>query len=201
MFALKQRDATAGVEHHRNLDVRVYEGDWAQGPRIQKARELAGRALGELGNREAHILELCCGTADISGQFSAEHRVTGVDCNQAAIEEANRRFPEGLWRGLAIPADYPEATDLLILCETLEHLEDPKKLVAAWLPLAKHCVISHPLDEPMGCGLSVGDHQWSFDMADFLSWFAVGGHELVEYELFEMGGYKAVIGRGRRLAA
>jgi len=197
---LKERAADAGVEHHRKLEVRVYEGDWAQRPRIAKARALVGRAVAEVG-REVHILELCCGTADISGPFAATCSVRGFDCNRAALEEAMRRFPRGAWQLAAVESLTPETCDVLILCETLEHLADPVGLVKASLPLAKHSVISHPLDEPMGSGLSNGDHQWSFTLDDFKGWFALGGHELVEYELFEMGAYKAVIGRGRRIAA
>lgn len=93
-------------------------------------------------------------------------------------------------------ADTPCEPDVVVLCEVLEHLPDPARVVQQWLPWSKASVISHPLDEEENCGLSAGDHQWSFSEQDFKSWFELGGHRLVHQEIFQMGGYKIIMGMG-----
>src|SRR5213079_2255995 len=45
--------------------------------------------------------------------------------------------------GVLIPV--PQECDILILCEILEHLPDPMALCARWMPHAKACLISSPL--------------------------------------------------------
>jgi len=187
MFPLKQRTQDEGIEHHQGIPVRVYEGDQWQAHRIQKAREIIASL------QPGSVVELGCGTADISGPFGG----TGFDVCEAAIAEARRRFPEMDAR-IGIP-EAPLPGDVLVLCEFLEHVAAPERLVAGWLPHFRYCLISHPLDEDKDSQLSGGEHQWSFSEGDFDNWFALGGHQLRHKETFAMGQYTCILGYGERL--
>ena len=206
MIRLVLRTREEGIEHHRANPVRVYDDGGIQQIRIDKSRAMLARAVEEgskskVGNRKLKILELGCGTADISGPIAEQHEVIGVDCHAGAVAEATRRFPKGLFvtAGVDGPSVFAAGVDVLVLCEMLEHIADPLALVEKWLPLARASVISHPLDEPAGSGLSGGDHCWSFSESDFRTWFERGGHRVVESEVFEMGAYRIILGRGRRV--
>lgn len=151
--------------------------------------------VGECKLRNSHITELGCGTCDISGSFSFRNDVYAYDCNPEALEIALDRFPLLKATG---PIPEAEPCDILILCEFLEHIPDPLTLIKAWLPLAGEVVISHPLNGDLVRDLSGGEHQWSYNEEDFKRWFAIGGHEVIHQEIFQMGGYEIIIGRGKR---
>ena len=96
---------------------------------------------------------------------------------------------------LAVEDVPPVDCDILVLCEILEHIEDPISLVTAWLPLAKHVIIGHPL---VGDGWDPEEgHLWAYYDEDFHNWFPMGGHELAGSMEFPMG-YRMVLGRGDR---
>jgi Methyltransferase domain len=197
MRQMKARTVLEGIEHHAALGVRVYADCSIQKWRIEKARHYVKMAMLELGPGVKTIVELGCGVMDISGPFSrAAHEVIGVDCNPAAIIEAKKLYPEVVGSLSAIEDVEPFECDVVVLCEVLEHLYDPESLVRKWLPNAKACVISHPLDEPLDSGLSAGDHCWSYSEGDLRNWFAVGGHNQREGEKFQMGSYTIRIARG-----
>ena len=189
MKAMKERTAEAGELLHAMIAPRVYEGDWSHGERIDKTRALVAKT------NAGTIIELGCGTADICGHFADNAAVWGYDCNEKALVLAMERYPS-LEVGLGIPE--PRKCDCLILCEYLEHIPNPIEVIQAWLPLAKFSVISHPLDEELDSNLSAGEHQWSFDMEDFERWFTLGGHKLVEMEVFDMP-HKCILGLGERI--
>jgi trans-aconitate methyltransferase len=198
MKALKQRDAEAGLEFHREIVPRIYAGDEVQRHRIGRSREMVAWCIGADYSRKRglRIVELGCGTMDISGPFSKAHTVYGVECNEEAVRIAAERWPDA---HLNVVSLQPESCDVLILCEFLEHIPDPLSLVKAWLPLAEQVVISHPLNGDLKEDLSGGEHQWSFDAADFERWFEIGGHKLIESEVFKMEGYDIILGRGQRV--
>lgn len=149
------------------------------------------------GRQGLRIVELGCGTMDISGPFSRDQLAYGVECNHDAVQIAAERWPDAHLNVLTLD---PEVCDVLVCCEFLEHIENPSELVAGWLPLAKHCVISHPLNGDLTGDLSAGEHQWSFSREDFVNWFTIGGHRIVEEQVFKMGGYEIILGRGERIA-
>jgi hypothetical protein len=192
MIAIRERTSKEGVDVHSNLS-RVYEGDGSHGPRIIKAREYVSNCPGA-------IVELGCGTGDICGPFSRERDVRGYDCSAAALCEARGRFPKASFYQSEIDSLRPRAGGVLVMCEFLEHINDPIHVAQAWLPCFEFSVISHPLNEidliRSGIDLSGGEHVWSYDTNDFTNWFAVGNHELVQSEVFQMGSYKIIIGRG-----
>lgn len=208
MKALLERTQFEGIKHHERDPVRVYVDDSIQATRIQQTVGMAQRALATLGPGRHSVLELGCGTADISGQLSVDHEIIGIDCNPLSIAMANRRWLRGsdhdpYYAAREIPS--PEAQDiidaggdLVILCELLEHMTDPIDLVERCLPNFKLCVISHPLDGDLRGDLSGGDHCWSLSREDFFNWFNVGGHSVEESREFSTGEYKIGLGWGKR---
>ena len=142
------------------------------------------------------IIELGCSAGDIAGTFSEQHDCYGYDVVPEAVRLASQRYPLLHVKQLAAEDVPPTECDILILCEFLEHIAEPVKLVQNWLPLAKAVVIGHPLVED-GWDPEVG-HLWAYYPEDFRGWFPMGGHELVEYMEFPMG-YRMILGRGRRL--
>jgi hypothetical protein len=164
--------------------------------RIAVARGLVWRCL-DACPFPATIWELGCGSADISGVFSNGHNVHGVDVVPIAYEIVSERFPKMNFHLAPVEDVPPQDSDVLILTEVLEHLTDPLKVVTDWMPRAAWSVIGHPLvgggpdDEP--------GHRWSYDFDDFVNWFTVSGHTLLEAFQFRMGPYpNMVIGVGHR---
>lgn len=200
MKSLQQRTAAAGLTQHAGIPPRVYDEDSVQLERIKRARVMAFSMLKDVAIAACptRIIELGCGTGDISGPFVSENTtVEGFDCNPASLKVAVERFPGFI--GFEQIPDEPLDCDILVLCEFLEHLENPLDLVSRWLPRAHTCLISHPLDGDLNGDLSAGEHQWSFSLADFFEWFPLGKHKLVAHEVFKMGGYQIVMGRGEHL--
>jgi hypothetical protein len=197
---LCERTPEQGIAHHQGNEVRVYENDRIQKPRIRISRKMLDLCLQEC-EPPADVWEMGCGTADISGPFADKHSVIGVECFADAATKARERFPEGQFVVGAVEEQKERPCDVIVLCEVLEHIEDPKALVARWLPQAEWSVISHPLDEAAGSTLSGGDHCWSFSEEDFKEWFRIGGHEHVDSVTLEQCKYRVMIGRGRRTPA
>jgi 2-polyprenyl-3-methyl-5-hydroxy-6-metoxy-1,4-benzoquinol methylase len=152
--------------------------------------------------KQAKIIELGCGTGDISGPYAAEHDVVGIECSPSCAAEAKKRFRWMKVRTESIAEARPEPCDVLILCEVLEHLAEPMELVKKWAPLAKAMVISHPLDEQIlrnqGIDLSAGEHQWAFNGADLNAWFTENNFEVCDVQTFPMGSYTDILAYGVR---
>jgi len=199
MLRLKERSADLGIEHHKLNPPRIYEKDSIQWQRVVKTRRFIQRAVES--SPKGKVIELGCGTGDLSGPTSFVRRITGIDCNEKSIVEARRRFPEGDWLVGDVTEYEPEDCAVVVLCEVLEHLEHPELVARAWLKKAKMCVISHPIDGDLKEDLSGGDHEWSFSEEDLHGWLGLGGHEMVEHEIFPMGQYRVGIIRGRRADA
>jgi 2-polyprenyl-3-methyl-5-hydroxy-6-metoxy-1,4-benzoquinol methylase len=199
MKSLMTRSVEEGVEHHKANPLRVYSHDGVQDDRVLKARKMLQRGLFELGPGPKSIMELGCGTLDISGPLSEYHEVLGVEVNQACIAKAKELYPKAIVTERELGEVEPMKVDAIVLCEVLEHLVDPAALVRRWLPLCRMVVISHPLDEPIGCGASGGDHQWSLTEVDLHNWFVIGGHKIHEFEQFQMGSYRIGLARGWRV--
>jgi trans-aconitate methyltransferase len=180
--------------HLDRNDAPIFEN--TQPWRIAVARGLVWRILDECP-MPATIWELGCGSADISGAFSNTHEVRGVDVVPVAQEIIRERWPNMNFRLARVEDVEPQDSDILVLTEVLEHLTDPLRVVTDWMPRAAWSVIGHPLvghaadDEP--------GHRWAYDHADFINWFTVGGHQLLEAFQFSMGPYpNMVIGVGHR---
>lgn len=193
MLPMKSRNTADGINFHSTISPRFYDSDAAHRPRILKAREFVAECPGS-------IIELGCGTADICGAFSHERSVKGYDCSEGAIREARARFPQGEFFVAGIHEVEPTELGVIVLSEVLEHLEDPFAIVEKHLPLAEFSVISHPIHEPLTSGMSAGEHQWGeISMADHISFFTRGGHEVLHTEEIDLGGLRVVMSRGRRI--
>lgn len=167
-----------------------------QTDRVIKARELVANCLAHVrDHRSRVIVELGCSAGDIVGAFAKEHHCIGYDVTPGACRAARERYPDLTVVEIAVEDVPPFPTDVLILCEFLEHVVDPVGLVKAWMPLAETVVIGHPLvgngDDP-----EYG-HLWAYEPRDFDAWFPMGGHVMDEAYSFDMG-YQMVIGRGHR---
>lgn len=167
----------------------------AQKGRVDLAKALIDEILINHKGR-AKIVEPGCSAGDISGPYSENHDVYGIDVTPGAANAARERYPKMRVDCVAAEHVDPIDCDILVLCEFLEHIVDPVGFAKAWMPRARNVIIGHPL---------VGDghdpeagHLWAYNDADFLSWFPTGGHELKTAWQFDMG-YRMVIGRGERV--
>lgn len=205
MKALATRTVQEGIAHHLKNPVRVYSEDSLQKLRIEKTRDFARCALQEVyhfGTPNRTIVEVGCGTADISGYLANyQWHTYGIDCHGQSLLEANLRYAPyftGFHMAIAPIGDGP-LVDLVILSEVLEHLNEPEAVASSWLKRAHRSVISHPLEELEGSTLSGGDHVWSFNQADHERFFTIGGHAIDGTEVFEMGAYRIILSRGHRV--
>lgn len=165
-----------------------------QHDRVRRARELVAKILPQCPPR-AKIVEPGCSAGDISGWFSEDHDVEACDVVPAAVAATRERYPLVKVEQCLAEDWAPRECDILILCEFLEHIDDPVAFVQAWLPLAKFVIIGHPLVED-GWDPEEG-HIWAYWEQDFVDWFTMGGHLLRELFTFPMG-YHMVMGWGER---
>lgn len=198
MLRLQERTLESGWGHHQRDPVRVYAEDPVQKDRIKRAQKYLRDIIADGVGHHSKILELGCGTGDISGPFCYSNRVVGIDVASQQIQKARERFPNGEW--LMGPVEYYASGpwDVIVMCEFLEHIEEPKKLVERWLPNASHAIISHPINEPVNSQLSAGDHCWSYTEEDFKKWFEIGGHEIQDQQIFQMGAYDIALGWSKK---
>jgi trans-aconitate methyltransferase len=185
MQRLGVRDYQQQIQYHLD-DGRAPEFDKGQPGRVDLARFLIDKILKkDLTRRPLKFVELGCGAGDITGPYSGEIEVHGYDVTPMAQETCNRRWPEMNFHLQPVEEVEPYECDLLVLCEFLEHVDDPIKIVSDWLPLAKWAVIGHPLNEP-DPPFEPG-HIWSYTLDDWHHWFELGGHHIWERFLFPMG--------------
>lgn len=186
--------------------------DFTQGQpgRISLAHHLIDKMLlkGDLpAEGPLKIVELGCGSGDISGPYSmginlrgglwvAPTDVVGIDVVPQALS-AQQRFPRMDILISPVEELEPIECDLLVMCEFLEHVHDPWSIVRAWMPKTKWAIIGHPLDEP-NPPYETG-HIWSYNLADWNAWFEETGFHVWERFLFPMGYYEnMVMGHGSR---
>lgn len=192
----EDRDFDAQVSYHTKA---AYAANFTvEHPgRIQMAWKFVNEIIQREGKTGLTIVELGCGAGDISGPYSHDHDVTGVDVSIHAMTEVQKRFPEMTFVLGPVEVLSPIECDILILTEVLEHLVDPGKLVRAWLPKARYAVIGHPLDEPDPP--HEPGHIWSYDKIDWEVWFTTGRHNSVKYETFPLGNWpEMILGYGKR---
>lgn len=143
------------------------------------------------------IVELGCGAADISGPFSTDMLVDGYDIVPAAREVCAARWPSLRFTLGPVEEALPYPCDILVMTEFLEHLHDPWSVVRQWMPHAKFAIIGHPLNEPSPP--HERGHLWTYELADWYTWFGEFGWEVEEVYRFPMGPYpEMVLGWGKR---
>ena len=86
------------------------------------------RYVGGPGQR---VLDLGCRDGALTQAYVGGNEVVGVDADREALAEAERLGIETHWADLDQPLDFPDAGfDVVVAGELLEHLRDPKRLVA-----------------------------------------------------------------------
>ncbi len=124
--------------------------------------------------------------------------VVGIDVVPQAAISCGERWPNMTTIISPVENLDPIECDLLVLCETLEHLIDPVTVIQKWLPKAKWAIIGHPLDEP-DPPYEPG-HNYSYTREDWRNWFRIGGHGWFEEFRFPMAAWDAMImGHSARL--
>jgi 2-polyprenyl-3-methyl-5-hydroxy-6-metoxy-1,4-benzoquinol methylase len=133
------------------------------------------------------VLDLACGDGSV---VLAAHRlrpishVTFCDISEPSIESVSRRARE---HGLAAAVDVHDAEerldeaiedgehwDMVLLCEFLEHIEDPVAILRKAAQVATILVASSPIiDLPRGDPNE--EHVWAFDNEGYLELFAESG--------------------------
>ena len=207
MKPINPRTAAETYAVHTKTVVEVYSHPASiQHQRIEVTRNMACRALRELPqvkpNERIKIIELGCGTGDISGWISENYSPTtvkGYESSLAPTAVARQKWPKMTVRVGDLQEATPEFCDLLIMCEILEHLAHPVEIVARWAQRAKAVIISHPIDESPTHDLSCGCHVWSLSMDDWTNWFVLGCHQIEEHIILKVGQYNIAVGRGRLL--
>jgi SAM-dependent methyltransferase len=90
--------------------------------------ELFRRYVGGPGRR---VLDLGCRDGALTREFAAGNEVVGVDADRDALAEAQKLGIETRWADLDEPLPFPDASfDVVVAGELLEHLRDPRQLVA-----------------------------------------------------------------------
>jgi SAM-dependent methyltransferase len=90
--------------------------------------ELFRRYVGGPGRR---VLDLGCRDGALTREYAAGNEVVGVDADREALAEAERLGIETHWADLDQPLPFAnESFDAVVAGELLEHLRDPRGVVA-----------------------------------------------------------------------
>lgn len=144
------------------------------------------------------ITELGCGAGDISGPYAKDHIVNGYDIVPAAQAECEKRWPEMIFHLEDVGTVAPFESEILVMCEFLEHVVNPIAIAHQWMWKSKTAIIGHPLHEP-DPPFEPG-HIWSYNKADWRGWALNNGHQIIQEITFPMGPYdEMIIGLTKRL--
>lgn len=169
--------------------------DNTQHYRVDLTRKAIAKIIATDPDRRWRIIEPACSAGDISGFFSADHDVWMCDVVPAAVAAARQRWPMATVEEGPVEEFEAIHSDILVMCEFLEHIVDPITFVQQWGPLARYMVISHPL---VGDGYDPEKgHFWAYDILDFRHWFKIAGHDIIQEQPFRMG-YHMILGVGER---
>jgi SAM-dependent methyltransferase len=94
----------------------------------QERVELFRRYVGGPGRR---VLDLGCRDGALTNAYAAGNEIVGVDADREALAEAEKLGIETHWADLDEPLPFCDASfDVVVAGELLEHLRDPRRLVA-----------------------------------------------------------------------
>jgi SAM-dependent methyltransferase len=90
--------------------------------------ELFRRYVGGPGRK---VLDLGCRDGSLTGAYADGNQIVGVDADREALAAAAGLGIETRWADLDEPLDFDDATfDVVVAGELLEHLRDPRRIVA-----------------------------------------------------------------------
>ena len=90
--------------------------------------ELFGRYVGGPGRR---VLDLGCRDGALTQAYAGGNEIVGVDADREALAEAQKLGIETRWADLDEPLPFEdESFDVVVAGELLEHLRDPRRVVA-----------------------------------------------------------------------
>jgi SAM-dependent methyltransferase len=90
--------------------------------------ELFRRYVGGPGRR---VLDLGCRDGALTQAYAGGNEIVGVDADREALAEAQKLGIETRWADLDEPLPFEDETfDVVVAGELLEHLRDPKRVVA-----------------------------------------------------------------------
>ncbi len=195
---MRHLEAVTGdrLAYHAGLEPRVYAR--IQAHRVAKSRRYLKRAINACQGKRPSIWEIGCAALDISGPFSDVAGVGGIECNGAYVTVAKARYPNAIMITGDAEMIAPDAFDILVACEILEHMVDPMATMSRLMPRCSYAVISHPINEPDG--IPNTEHYWTFTYDDFKNWFTGNGFSLLKSEVFRNGCFDLAIGLGKKNA-
>lgn len=128
------------------------------------ARLLMRRFLRAVGNlylevRPFNLLEVGCGEGDLLARLVALRpaECVGADVSERILEEARRRHPALRFeRHDAAALGFPDRSfDLVVACEVLEHLSEPRRALAEIARVSRGPIIMSVPREPLWRALNV----------------------------------------------
>ena len=98
------------------------------------------------------LLDIGCGTGANLAAWATEYAVTGIDISEDAVRMARERYPALDIRRVTEAAEreaLAAKSDLVLLCDVLEHVEDEKALLAGIIHAMRpgaNCIVTVPAD-------------------------------------------------------
>lgn len=144
--------AAIGANHHLKEEIREYWSkrsetfDRAFGHRIPDGPEFdawAGAVRRHLGERPLRVLELACGTGEVTNVLlSLGHDVTALDFSEAMLKvarakHAGRKNLRFLLADAENPMEPDEAYDAVVCRHLVWTLTDPKRALSEWYRVLK----------------------------------------------------------------
>ena len=134
------------------------------------------RMAEQLLPRGGTVADLSCGDAAIARSLEQTHGAHAILGDFAEGYEYCGRIEE---TALCIA---PDAVDLWILSETLEHLDDPELVLELIRKRARRLILSTPAGER---GAGNPEHLWGWDCEDIGRMLAHTGWTPIDYKLLE----------------
>lgn len=101
--------------------------------RLTAVLDAVARARGTRAPVEVPVLEVGCGTGNLSVPIAVQgYPTTGIDVDSTSVEEARARCPVAAHFEVCDPLAFvpPVPPQIIVLSEVLEHVHDPRALLA-----------------------------------------------------------------------